>query len=81
VPLFTVPPSLCNVTFYNLNASSTVYVGSSTAVTAANGLQCHSIPTSFFTYVGSKGVSLYGTQIGGPATAATSISYVISTDF
>jgi hypothetical protein len=81
VPLFTIPASLCNVTFYNLGTGSTVFVGTSTAVSSLNGLQCHSIPTSFFTYVGNKGATFYGTQFGGAQTAATTINYIITTDF
>lgn len=77
VPLFTVPAGLCNVTFYNL-ASGTVYIGTSTAVTTANGLQCHSIPTNFFTYVGSRGATFYGANT--TATTAT-VNYIIVTDF
>lgn len=77
VPLFTVPAGLCNVTFWNIS-SPTVYVGTSTAVTATNGLQCHSIPTNFFTYVGSRGATFYGAN-----TSATpgQINFIISTDF
>lgn len=75
-PLFTVPSGLCNVTFWNIS-SGTVYVGTSTAVTTTNGMQCHSIPTSFFSYVSSKGATLYGANTSG--NAAT-VNYVISTD-
>lgn len=79
VPLFSIPASLCNVTFYNVNtAATTVYIGTSTALTSTNGLQCHSIPTSFFTYVGNKGATLYATTGG---TVASSINYIITTDF
>jgi hypothetical protein len=74
-PLFSVPSGLCNVTFYNLSAPA-VFVGTSTAVTAANGLVCHSIPTNFFTYVGSRGATFYGFT-----GTATTINYIISTDF
>jgi hypothetical protein len=75
VPIFTIPASLCNVTFWNSGAG-TAYIGSSTTVTSANGLTCHSIPTSFSTYVGSKGGTFYGTC----ATTAV-INYILSTDF
>jgi hypothetical protein len=78
VPLFTVPPGFCNVTMYNLNTVTSVFVGTSTAVTTANGLQCHSIPTSFSGYIGSKGATFYGTT--GVATAS-SVNYIISTAF
>ena len=76
VPLFTVPSGLCNATFWNLSAAN-VYVGTSTAVTATNGLTAHSIPTSFFSYVSSKGATFYGAN-----TAATSavVNYIIVTD-
>jgi hypothetical protein len=75
VPLFRVPAGLCNVTFWNGSLTGTVYVGSSTSVTSANGLQCHSIPTSFFNYVSSAGSQFYGTA----ATGAGTISYIIVT--
>jgi len=77
VALFTVPPGLCNVTFWNVSAPN-IYVGTSTAVTATNGLVCHSIPTNFFTYVGSKGATFYGANTSATAGA---VNYIISTDF
>jgi hypothetical protein len=73
--VFPVPAGLCNVTFYNLSANN-VWIGTSTAVTSSNGMQCHSIPTNFYTYVGSR-----GTQIYAIGTAGTSyVQYLISTD-
>lgn len=72
--LFRLPAGLCNVTFWNL--ASTIYVGTSTAVTATNGLQCHSIPTSFFSYVSSGGAGFFGTVPSGTA----SVNYMIATD-
>ena len=78
-PLFTVPPSYCNVTFYNL-AAATVWVGTSTAVTSANGLQCHSIPTNFQTFMGSRGAMFYGTTGSTAASSAATVQYLISTD-
>lgn len=71
--LFTIPSGLCNATFWNVSGG-TVYVGTSSAVTTTNGLQCHSIPTNFFTYVPSKGVDLWGANTSG--TAAT-VNYII----
>jgi hypothetical protein len=73
--LFTVPPGLANVTFWNVSGG-TVYVGTSAAVTTSDGLQCHSIPTNFSSYVSSKGTTLYGANVSG--TAAT-VNYVIVT--
>lgn len=77
-PLFTVPAGLCNVTFWNVSAPN-IYVGTSTAVTSTNGLVCHSIPTNFFTYVGSRGATFYGANPN--AGTAGSVNYIISTDF
>jgi hypothetical protein len=75
-PLFSVPAGLCNVTFWNIS-TGVAYVGTSTAVTTGNGLQCHSIPTNFFTYVGSRGSTFYAISNGVAAT----VNYIISTDF
>jgi hypothetical protein len=78
VAIFTVPPSYCAVTFYNTNAAATsAYIGTSTAVSSANGLICHSIPVSFQTFMGSKGATFYATS--GGATA-TSVNFIIATD-
>jgi hypothetical protein len=76
VALFTLPAGLCNCTFWNTSAG-TVYTGTSVNVTATNGLQCHSIPTNFFTYVSSKGATLYGANPGG---TPASVNYIIVTD-
>ena len=74
--LFTVPPGLCNVTFWTLGSPS-LYIGTSTAVTTANGLVCHSIPTSFNSYVGSRGATFYAANT---SATSTSVNYIISTD-
>jgi hypothetical protein len=73
--LLRVPPGICNVTFWNTSATGTLYVGLGTAVTTANGLQSHTIPTPFFTYMGSQGATLYGTA----ATATCTFNYIMST--
>ena len=78
--LFTIPPSYCNVTFYNL-AAATVWVGPSSTVTSSNGMQCHSIPTNFSTFMGSKGAVIYGTTGSTAASSAATVQYVIVTDF
>lgn len=78
--LFNVPPSWCAVTFYNLTAIP-VWIGTSTAVTSVNGLQCHSIPTSFTTFTGSRGGGIYGTTGSTVNTSVSTIQYIISTDF
>jgi hypothetical protein len=79
VAVFSVPASYCNVTFYNTNTAATnVYVGTSTLVSSSNGLICHSIPTSFSAFMGTKGATFYATT--GGATPS-SINYLIVTDF
>lgn len=78
VPVFTVPPSYCSVTFYNINTAAAVYLGTNSAGTTTNGFQCHSIPTSFQTFIGSKGGTFWGTT--GSATAS-SVQFIIVTDF
>ena len=79
VVIFTVPPSYCNVTFYNINTAATnAYIGTSTAVSSTNGLVCHSLPVNFTTFMGSRGGTIYATS--GGATP-TSVNYVIVTDF
>jgi hypothetical protein len=64
---------LANITFWNMTTSATIYIGTSTAVTAANGMVCHSIPTSFCQYVPSGGVQFYGTVASGPGTIAYAV--------
>lgn len=76
VRVFTLPAGLCNVSIYNLGTQS-VFLGTSANVTTSNGLQCHSVPTSFNSYVSSSGTDVFGTT--GNATAGT-INYVIVTD-
>ena len=79
VAIFTVPPSFCSVTFYNVNPSTaSAYIGTSTVLTSTNGLVCHSRPVSFQTYMGSKGATFYATTGGA---VATSVNYIIATDF
>jgi hypothetical protein len=77
VPLFQVPPGWCNVTIYNVNTAATsVYLGSNSKVSPADGIICHSVPTSFFGYMGSSGIMVWGTTGG---TIASSVNYLIST--
>jgi hypothetical protein len=74
VPVFFIPP-LSNITLYNIGAQQ-VYLGTSAQVSAANGLVCHSIPTTFFTHVGSRGTQVYATT--GNATPGT-VNYLLVT--
>lgn len=75
VALFTVPPGLCNVTFWNPSAVPVLM--STSKATASNGVVCHSIPTSFFTYVSNAGATVYGANTSG---TAASVNYIIATD-
>ena len=75
IPIFTIPPGPAAVTFWNAGTQA-CYIGASTTVSVTNGLQCHSIPTSFNTWPFSKGLQLYATT--GDNTAAT-IQYIVST--
>ncbi len=74
-PIFTIPPGPVSVTFWNVGAQA-VYIGASTLVSTAIGLQCHSIPVNFNSWPFSKGQQLYATT--GNATAGT-IQYIVST--
>jgi hypothetical protein len=77
-PLFTAPPGLCSVTFYNLGSTS-AWIGTSTAATSANGMQCSSVPTSFTGYTGSRGATFYGTTGSTVATSVATIQFIIVT--
>jgi hypothetical protein len=91
VPTVTIniPPGVYNMTLYNVNTASSVYLAVGTSpttappnFTAANGpnigLQCHSIPTSWNGYQGSRGGVLWAMS-----TVSTSVTvpvnYILST--
>ena len=74
--LFATSP-YCNVTFYNIS-TATVWIGTSTSVTSDNGMQCHSIPTTFFSYPGSKPAVFYGTTGSTVSTSVATVQYIIS---
>lgn len=76
VPLFVIPPSSSDVTVFLHGTSASVYVGLSTALTTANGMQVTTSPVEFSGTTWSKGATLYGTT--GSATAST-LNYIIST--
>lgn len=77
VPCFEVPPGPCSVTWYNLNTLNTIYLGTSTAVTATNGLAVHNVPVTFQGFMTSRGTQVYGTT----GTFPTGIlNYLIMTD-
>lgn len=75
-PLFVLPPALCNVTFWNA-ASTVCYIGTGTVLTTTNTLVCHSIPTSFFSYVSGGGTTFYGSA---PTSGTALINFILVTD-
>ena len=76
VPIFTVPPGFCNVTFWNIGVN-TVFIGTGTVTTSSNGMTCHSVPTSIDSYLTSTSVTFYGANT---AASGASVQYVISSD-
>lgn len=72
-----LPAGQCNVTFWNPSATGTAYIGSGPTVSASNGLQCHSVPTSFNTYTGNKGIQIYAVSNG----TACSVQYILNSSF
>ena len=78
VPVCTIPPGACTVVLTNANstAANTVWIGTATGVTAANGSP---VPASgsvtIHGYPGSAGATIYA--IAGASTPV--IGYVIST--
>lgn len=77
VPLFFIPAGQCNVTFWNLSVTGIAYIGSGPTVSSSNGLTCHSIPTSFYTYIGNKSTQLYAVSNG----TACSVQYILDSSF
>ena len=75
VPLFTVPPGAVSLSFYSA-AATTLYVGTSKTVSAANGYAVTTYPTTIGAFPTSTGAIVYGLN-----TAATTlaVNYVIST--
>ena len=76
VATFAVPPGPCAVTMYV--ATGAVYVGTSTALTTANGMSVPTFPVTFQGFPGSQGSQIYAT-VGTAATTVT-INYIVSTD-
>lgn len=76
VPILQVPPGPCSVTWYNFSTVNTIYVGTTTAVTTANGMAVHNVPVTFQGFMTSRGSQVYG--IASPASAV--LNYIIMTD-
>jgi len=74
--VLVVPPGLCNATLWNVS-TGTAFLGTSNLVSSTNGMQCHSIPTNFFSYVSSKGTTLWASNTSG---LSATINYIMVTD-
>jgi hypothetical protein len=66
VPVFMIPPGYFSATIYSTAASS-VFLGTSTAVTATNGYVVHTVPTSFNGAMTSKANQVYAANPSGGA--------------
>jgi len=76
VALFHLPPGYSNMTVFQPSQAQAVYLGTSNALTAANGMLVPVTPANAETYVGSAGAAIYATT--GNNTAS-SFSYILST--
>lgn len=76
VAVFRVPSGFCNITFWNIGAN-TVWLGPGSAVTTSNGMTCHSVPTSFESYLTSAPATFYGANT---AASGASVQFVLSSD-
>lgn len=77
VPVFQVPPGACSVTFYSTAATGQLYLGMSTAVSAANGYAVSTFPTTFMAYSSSKGAQIYGLNT---AAGTLPVNYIVSSE-
>lgn len=75
VTAFVVPPGYCNVVLYQPAQAQQVFVGSSSRVSATNGMPVPSTPLNTETYVASAGATWFATT--GNTTAAT-FCYLLS---
>jgi hypothetical protein len=76
IPVFTIPPGWCSVTFYSTAAS--LYLGTGASLSASNGYAVTTYPSSFQAYAGSKGAQIYGLNSAGSSTSP--VNYIISTE-
>lgn len=75
VTAFIVPPGYANLLVYQPSQAQQVFLGTSSRVSATNGMLVAVTPTGTETYVGSSGATWFATT--GNATAAT-FCYLIS---
>ena len=79
--LFTAPPGLCSVTFYNLGPTQ-AWMGTSTAATSANGMLVSSLPVNYQGYSASRApTTFYGTTGSTASTSVATIQYLVVTGF
>ena len=79
--LFTAPPGLCSVTFYNLGPTL-AWMGTGTAVTSANGMLISTVPVNYEGYTGSRApTTFYGTTGSTVSTSVATIQYLVVTGF
>lgn len=75
--IFTIPPGACSVTFYSASTAGTLYMGTSSNLSASNGYAVPTAPTTFKAFSSSQGANVYGLN----STAGTiAINYIISTE-
>lgn len=76
VQVFTIPPGTVNTVMWQPTpATTTVYIGTSVNLSAANGIPLSPTPLNVDSYVTSRGTPVYATS--GNATG-TSFQYIIS---
>lgn len=77
IPVFLLPTGLSNFTVYQTGSPPQVYVGSSTALTAANGLPVPVTPVVTESYNSTGGGKLFYATTG--STLPSSFQFIIST--
>ncbi len=77
VPVFLLPTGLSNFTVYQPSGQTTVYVGSSTALTTTNGLPIPVSPANIESYNSTGGGKQFYATTG--STLPSSFQFIIST--
>jgi hypothetical protein len=84
-----IPPGVYNMTLYNVSGAGAVYLavgtspttpppGFNTTSSTLVGLQCHSIPTNWNGYQGSRGGVLWAASTLASSTTIP-VNYILST--
>jgi hypothetical protein len=83
IATFNIPPGVYNITMYNISTLATIYMALGTSPTVApnltitNGLQLHSIPTTWNGYQGERGGTMW--LLNTLATSTVPVNYILST--